>query len=144
MLAALPAVLMAVYYYGLSALGVVALSISSAMFWEVLFNRLSKRPDTVGDGSAALIGMIFAMMMPPVAPWWMVIVGTRITSYNVCYTKLLRAKARSALRECLPKQMHFTNSVSAATRITAPVLLNVPHVMSCKLTAWIFLVKNCP
>ncbi len=76
MLAALPAVLMAVYYYGLSALGVVALSISSAMFWEVLFNRLSKRPDTVGDGSAALIGMIFAMMMPPVAPWWMVIVGT--------------------------------------------------------------------
>lgn len=76
LLAALPAVILSVYYYGLPALGVVALSVSSAMLWELGFTRISKLPDTIGDGSAAVIGMMFAMLLPPVAPWWLIVVGT--------------------------------------------------------------------
>lgn len=77
-LAALPAVAMSVYLFGAITLGVVALSVSFAMLWETLFNRMAKRPETLGDGSAALIGLTFAMMMPPMAPWWVILVGTFI------------------------------------------------------------------
>jgi len=74
--ATLPAVLMGLYIYGVPALGVVALSVSSAMLWELLMNRLRKVPVTIGDGNAALIGMLFAMLVPATLPWWAVITGT--------------------------------------------------------------------
>jgi len=74
--AALPAVLMSIYFYGFSALGVVALSVSSAILWELAWCRITKSPETIGDGTSAVIGMMFAMLLPPVVPWWVVITGT--------------------------------------------------------------------
>ncbi len=74
--AALPAVLFGVFQYGAPALAVVALSMGSAIFWELAFTRLARRPDTIGDGNAALIGLIFAMLLPAATPWWVVITGT--------------------------------------------------------------------
>ncbi len=78
MLAAVPAVLMGLYYYGILALGVITLSISCAMLWELLMNIAMKRPITIGDGNAAVIGLLFAMLMPATLPWWAVLVGTFI------------------------------------------------------------------
>jgi electron transport complex protein RnfD len=76
MLAALPAVLHGFYLYGIPAVGVVALSISSAIIWEYLINRLTEKPVTIGDGNAALIGMMLALLFPATTPWWAVITGT--------------------------------------------------------------------
>ncbi len=77
LLAALPAVLMGLFQYGLPAVSVVALSVSSAMLWELLINVLRKsEKKTIGDGNAAVIGLVFAMLLPAVVPWWFVIVGT--------------------------------------------------------------------
>jgi electron transport complex protein RnfD len=74
--ALLPAVLLGVSQYGAAALGVVCLSVSSAIGWEWAMNRLMKRPVTVGDGNAALIGLLFAMLLPATTPWWAVLTGT--------------------------------------------------------------------
>ena len=76
MLAALPAVLMGIIQYGAPALGVLALSISCAMGWELLMNVVMRRPVSIGDGNAAVIGLLFAMLLPATAPWWLVVVGT--------------------------------------------------------------------
>lgn len=76
MLAALPALLVGIFQYGAPALGVACLSISSAMLWELGFNRVAKQPASIGDGNAALIGMLFAMMLPATVPWWFVLTGT--------------------------------------------------------------------
>ena len=76
MLASLPAVLMGIFQYGAPALGVVALSISSAMLWELLMNVLMKRPMTIHDGNGAVIGLLFAMLVPATTPWWAVLAGT--------------------------------------------------------------------
>jgi electron transport complex protein RnfD len=76
MLAALPAILHGCYLYGLPAVGVVSLSVSTAIIWEYLINILTKRPATVGDGNAAVIGMMMAMLFPATTPWWAVITGT--------------------------------------------------------------------
>ena len=76
MLAALPAVIMGIYRYGIPAVGVLAFSISSAMLWELLMNFLTKRPASIGDGNAAVIGLLFAMLLPATTPLWLVLVGT--------------------------------------------------------------------
>ncbi|MEJ2723956.1 MAG: RnfABCDGE type electron transport complex subunit D [Deltaproteobacteria bacterium] len=76
MLAALPAVVMGIIQYGVPALSVVAFSVATAMMWEWLMNTAMKRPVTIGDGNAALIGLLFAMLMPASTPWWAVLVGT--------------------------------------------------------------------
>jgi electron transport complex protein RnfD len=75
-LAALPAVVFGICQYGASALGVVAFSISCAMLWELLLNKAMKRPVSIGDGNAAVIGLLFAMLLPASAPWWTVVIGT--------------------------------------------------------------------
>ncbi len=75
-LAALPAALFGVYRFGFSALGVLALAVSSAVLWELAFTRVAKRPVSVGDGTAAVIGLLFGMMLPASLPWWAVITGT--------------------------------------------------------------------
>jgi electron transport complex protein RnfD len=76
LLAALPAAGMGIYLFGMPALAVFALSVGSAVAWEILYCRLTKQPDTVADGHAAVIGLMFAMLLPPVIPWWVVITGT--------------------------------------------------------------------
>lgn len=75
-IAALPAVLMGLSFYGVPALAVMSLSVATAIGWELLITTLSKRPNTIGDGHAAMIGLIFAMLLPATAPWWLVITGT--------------------------------------------------------------------
>ncbi len=76
MLAALPAVIFGVLTYGFPALGVVSLSVATAIGWELIMNRVTGRPVSIGDGSAALVGLIFAMLVPATLPWWAVVVGT--------------------------------------------------------------------
>ena len=61
-IAALPAMVLGLVQYGMPAVGVVALSISSAIIWELFINIVTKRPITIGDGNAALIGALFAML----------------------------------------------------------------------------------
>ena len=76
MLATLPAVVMGIYQYGVPALAVLALSVSCAMIWEFLINTAMKRPTTISDGNAAVIGLLLGMLLPATAPWWAVVVGT--------------------------------------------------------------------
>jgi len=76
MAAALPATLFGIIQFGMAALGVICLSIASAMAWEALLNFVSKRPITISDYNAAVIGMMFGMMLPATMPWWAVITGT--------------------------------------------------------------------
>ena len=76
MLAALIPVIAGCVTYGVPAIGVVALSISCAILWELLMNKVMRRPVSIGDGNAALIGLLLAMLMPATMPWWAVLIGT--------------------------------------------------------------------
>ncbi len=76
MLAALPAVLIGIFQYGIPAVGVVSLSISFAMIWELAINKVTRRAISIGDGNAAVIGLLLAMLLPATSPWWLVITGT--------------------------------------------------------------------
>lgn len=75
-IALVPAVLMGLAYFGVPALAVLCLSVSTAIGWEWAYSKISGRSNTVGDGQAALIGLLFGMLLPATAPWWLVITGT--------------------------------------------------------------------
>lgn len=76
MLACLPAVILGIIHYGIPAFRVCLFSMAWAMIWELLMNLAMKRPVTIWNGNAALIGLLFAMLLPATAPWWLVFVGT--------------------------------------------------------------------
>ena len=80
-IALLPAAVFGVLQFGAPALGVLALSVSCAMLWELIINAVSKKPFTIGDLDAALIGLLFGMMLPAVTPWWLVVVGTFVAVF---------------------------------------------------------------
>jgi electron transport complex protein RnfD len=75
-LAAIPAVVFGIYQYGIPAIAVLSFSISCAMIWELIINLLMRRPISIGDGNAAMIGLLFGMLLPATTPWWVVLVGT--------------------------------------------------------------------
>ncbi len=77
-IAALPAVLMGISQYGAPALGVIAFAMACAMIWEVVWNLILKKPASIGDGSAAVTGLLLGMLMPATAPWWLIALGTFI------------------------------------------------------------------
>jgi electron transport complex protein RnfD len=78
-LAALPAVIFGgIFRFGAPSVAVVSFSVATAMLWEIAINLVSKKPVTVGDGNAAVIGTVFAMLLPATAPWWFVLTGTFI------------------------------------------------------------------
>ena len=77
--ATMPAVALGIVQYGLPAAGVVFLAVGTAILAEWLMNRLTKRTATITDGNAALLGLLFAMLIPATTPWWVVMVGTLLT-----------------------------------------------------------------
>ena len=64
----LPAAAVGVFVYGWHALLVIVASIVAAVGTEALFCLLSKKPLSIGDGSAAVTGMLLALSLSPSTP----------------------------------------------------------------------------
>ena len=75
MVALLPALAFAVYNFGLRALASTAVSVAGAVAFEALYRILTKKPQTVGDLSAAVTGMLIAFVCPVNIPYWTLLIG---------------------------------------------------------------------
>ncbi|MDW2743254.1 electron transport complex subunit RsxD [Atlantibacter subterraneus] len=77
-LALLPGIAVQWYYFGWGSLIQLLLAIVSALAAEGLVCKLRKQPlsGMLGDNSALLTGLLLGISIPPLAPWWMVILGT--------------------------------------------------------------------
>ncbi len=60
-----PAAAAAVYYFGMRALALIAVSIGAALLTEMITNRMKGEAFTVKDGSAAITGLLLALTLPP-------------------------------------------------------------------------------
>ena len=76
LIALCPAVVVSVVRFGFHSLLVMLVSMCSAVFFEWGYRKLMKKTNTIGDLSAALTGLLLALVIPPQAPWWMPVVGT--------------------------------------------------------------------
>ncbi len=75
-LALIPAGLFGIYNFGINALTVIVVAIASCVLTEYLFNRLMKKPQTIGDYSAIVTGLLLAYNLPSNFPIWMTVVGS--------------------------------------------------------------------
>ncbi len=78
LLALTPAVVMAIWHWGLPAARVMALSMLTAVAVEALCQKVMKREIAVYNFSAVVTGLLFAFLLPAAAPWWLVIVGATL------------------------------------------------------------------
>ena len=77
LLALVPALLVAIYYFGWYALRLTIVTVAACMLTEWLIQKfLIKGPLTINDGSAALTGVLLAFNVPANLPIWMAIVGS--------------------------------------------------------------------
>jgi len=75
-LAMLPAILVALYMFGLGSLKVFLISIMACYLTEYLIQKyLIKGPITINDGSALVTGILLAFNVPSSLPWWIIIIG---------------------------------------------------------------------
>ncbi len=73
--AMLPAVIFAVYSFGINALLVIATSVLACVLTEHFLCKLSGKESTVSDYSAAITGILLALTLPPIFPLWMTFIG---------------------------------------------------------------------
>ena len=74
-IALIPALALAVFVFGARALVVTAVSVVGSVVFEWLYNKLLKKPCTIGNCSAIVTGMLLAYTLPVTAPLWMVLIG---------------------------------------------------------------------
>jgi len=73
--ALLPTTAWGVWVFGPPALEVIVGTVAGAVGAEALANRLMKQRLTVKDGSAVCTGLLLALTLPPLVPWWAALIG---------------------------------------------------------------------
>lgn len=75
-IALMPALAVALWVFGISALNVVLVSLIACLGSEWLIDRfLFNRKSTLTDGSAVITALLLAFNLPSILPWWMVVIG---------------------------------------------------------------------
>ena len=74
-LALLPALFGSIYFFGPYAGKMVLVSVVSCVLSEILSQIIFKKKIRIFDGSAIVTGILFAFVLPPQLPLWMVALG---------------------------------------------------------------------
>lgn len=71
-----PAMLVALYCFGLTALHLLVISVVACVAVEFLIQKfLLKGKCTICDFSAVVTGVLLALNLPVCSPWWMILIG---------------------------------------------------------------------
>lgn len=75
LVALVPCSVVGVWLFGPRVLAVMAVGIISTMLTEYVVERAVHKPSTLGDLSAAVAGLLLALVLPPTIPLWIVFIG---------------------------------------------------------------------
>jgi len=75
-IALLPATIYGFFVFGLSAAAVVCTTVLTAILAEYLWNIILKKPQSIGDLSAVLTGLLLGLNLPPSTPLWIAAIGS--------------------------------------------------------------------
>ena len=53
----------------------VLVSVAACVFWEWAYRKLLKKPQSIGDLSAVVTGILLAFVCPVQIPYWMIVIG---------------------------------------------------------------------
>jgi len=74
-IAMVPAMIGSIYFFGLSALKLILVSVISAVVFEAATQKFFKKDILIGDLSAVVTGILLAFNLPANAPWWIAVFG---------------------------------------------------------------------
>ena len=78
-IALIPAFLVSIYVFGISALIVTSVAVVSCILFEYVIQKYLLKSDvTITDGSALITGILLAFNLPSNLPIWMIIVGSLV------------------------------------------------------------------
>ena len=75
LVALLPALAMAVFFFGPRVLVLCAISVGSCVLLEYGYRRLTHQSDTIRDLSACVTGLLLALSLPVTAAYWVPVLG---------------------------------------------------------------------
>jgi electron transport complex protein RnfD len=75
-IALMPALVAAIWIFGARAALVVAVCVATCVFSEWLYEKLMKKPNTTGDLSAVITGILLAYNLPVGIPIWQAMFGS--------------------------------------------------------------------
>ena len=78
LIALVPVVIVALIVYGMNAIYVIAVSMITAGLTEVVMRKILGRKVELKDLSAMVTGLLFALILPPTTPLWVVAIGAFI------------------------------------------------------------------
>jgi electron transport complex protein RnfD len=74
-IALLPAVFAAVYFFKARAISVILAAVAGAVLTEYLFQKIRNKKISIKDGSAVVTGLLLALTLPPTIPLWTAVFG---------------------------------------------------------------------
>ena len=133
LIALCPALIAGIIIFGVRALAVAVVCVATAVFFEWAFEKICKRPNTVGDLSAAVTGLLLALNLPVDIPFWQAAFGSLVAivvvkqlfggiGYNFANPAItarivmLIAFSGTMTTWAIP---HFSDAVSSATPLVA-------------------------
>lgn len=77
LLALLPGIAVYIGFFGWGVVLNILIAVVAALAFEAIVVMLRKRPVShyLGDYSAVLTAVLLALSLPPLAPWWLIVVG---------------------------------------------------------------------
>lgn len=78
-----PAAAFGVYNFGFSALVIIVTCVLSCVIFEIIWNWLLKKKNSIGDLTAIITGIILALNLPPTIPFWIAIIGSAFAIFIV-------------------------------------------------------------
>ena len=73
--ALMPALVVAVYFFGINALLLSLYGVTAAVITEALIQKFRGVPVTIKDGSAVITGLLVTFNINVAAPWWIPVIG---------------------------------------------------------------------
>lgn len=78
LIALLPECVAGVVFFGFGALITILVSVISCVFFEWLFQKITKQKIAISNLSAAVTGVMLALVCPPGIPFWMIMLGAAV------------------------------------------------------------------
>jgi len=79
-IALIPAMLVSFWYFGIGALLLTLVSVLTCVVVEFIIQKyLLKEPNSIGNGSAVITGILLALNVPSNLPVWMIVVGAIVS-----------------------------------------------------------------
>ncbi len=75
LVALVPALAAGTWFFGPRALTLTAVTVLACLVSEWLFRLVTRQPNSLPDGSAAVTGVLLALTLPATAPYWLGAVG---------------------------------------------------------------------